>query len=167
MKKFLFPILFAFVAITTAAAQSDFNYSFYPAQKYTKFETVNKRDTTTKAITAKSDTVVRDVNVLVEKNNSRFSVRTLANVSETLYDMNVRFLGMDENGNMVYRALTNDGETIFVNPMRGVVEIVFQKCAEEPIPGQPGTVKKYCDVVRHIFGNIAAPKPQIQPTPKK
>lgn len=158
-------MLFALVAITKSAAQSDFNYSFYPAPKYTKFETVNKRDTTTKAITAKSDTVTRDVNVLIEKNNNRFSVRTLANLSEALYDTNVRFLGMDENGNMVYRALTNDGEFILVNPMQGVVEIVFKKCGEEPIQSQPGTVKKYCDVVRHIFGNIAAPKLQIQSTP--
>jgi len=169
MKKLFFIFTLAFIA-NMATAQSDFNFSFYPAPKYTKFETVNVPDTTQKqpdgrpTIVAKTDTATQSVSVLVEKQNSRFSVRILSNISKTLYDMNVEFVGVDNNGNMVYKSKGQTNETVFVNPLAGTVEIVFQNCFDEPQPGGGGLVKRRCNEIRHIFGNFAPAQP---PTPTK
>lgn len=158
-------LLVTFAAV--APAQTDFNYSFYPKGNYTMLQTVNKQDTVKKEWIAKTDTTTKAVPVFVEKVNGRFSVRTLANISQTLYDMNVEFVGVDDKGNMVYKAKTEGGETIFVSPLTGVVEIVFQQCFDEPQPGGTGLLKKHCNTIRHIFGNIAAPlKPSTTPATK-
>lgn len=164
MKQIFASLTLIFMFTVAARAQSDFNYSFYPGGKYTMLETTNNPDTIKKTIVAKTDTTTRNVPVFVEKVNGRFSVRTIANISQTIYDMNVEFVGTDDRGNMVYKAKTDAGETIFVNPLTGFVEIVFQRCFDVPQEGGTGLVKKYCNQIRHIFGNIAAPKP---PTPVK
>ena len=166
-------LIFASLALFTATAtmaQADFNYSFYPAPTYTKIESFHVRDTITKLISAKTDTISKSANVLIEKNNGRLSVRSLADVSRTLYDMNVQFSGFDNNGNLVYIAQTKDAETVFVNPLKGTIEIVFQTCVDEKVPNQTATtdgaisVKKYCDITRHVFGRLPNPPvPQTQP----
>lgn len=158
--------LFLMFACTTVA-QTDFNFSFYPGTKYTILETINTLDTVKKQIVPKTDTVTRNVPVFVEKINGRFSVRMIANISQTVYDMNVEFVGTHDRGNMVYKAKTDAGENIFVNPLNGFVEIVFQRCFDVPQEGGAGLVKKYCNQTRHIFGNIAAPKPAVIPVKPK
>lgn len=167
MKKTFSVFIFTLMFVSIAMAQTDFNYSFYPASKYTLFQTTNTRDTVTNQFVAKTDTTTKYVAVFVEKTNGRFSIRSLDNISLTLYDMNVEFVGVDERGNMVYKAKTESAETIFVAPLAGVVEIVFPQCFDEPQPGGGGLVKKHCNTIRHIFGNIAPPpKPSTTPKPK-
>lgn len=153
---------------TSTMAQSDFNFSFYPAPKYNKLDVVNKRDSVTQKIVTTIDTTSKPVNVLVEKLNNRLSIRTLADISGTLYDLNVRFLGFDESGNLMYQAQTEQREIVFIHPSNGYIEIVFRTCFDIPIEGN--TVAKYCNESHHVFGNIPKPKPptpQTTPTPTK
>lgn len=152
-------ILIAFLCLwaITATAQADFNYEFYPAPKYTKFRTFNNVDSTTKKITVASDTSASEINIIVEKRGSQFTIRYLGNVSETVYDKSVHFVGIDTNGNLAYKANTPEAEVLFVNPIRGVVEIVYQKCFDNGLE-KPNDDQKLCNIVRHIFGNIDPPK---------
>ena len=163
--KFSITTIFLLAFTFAVSAQNDFNYSFYPSNTYTNFKVTNVKDTTTKEIVERHDTLTRTVAVAIEKQNDHLAVRTLSNVSETLYQSTVRFVGIDESGNLVYKAQTENAETVFVNPMAGTLEIVFQTCFTIPKPGEKDVVRQYCDTNRHIFGNIQIPKPKPSVTP--
>jgi hypothetical protein len=70
--------------------------------------------------------------------------------------MKVRYIGLLENGDMLYRAISDDKESLAVNPIKGTVVIVFQSCFEVPnsktLTPEP---EKKCNTITHYFGNIA------------
>jgi hypothetical protein len=136
-------------------AQTDFNYTFYPVGKYAKVGQTNVLDTVKQSYSLKTDTVAKAAIVIVEKQNSRFSIRTLGNISETLYDLNVRFVGLTKDGDMQYKALTDTGEILEVNPIKGSVKITFQKCFSPEQGQKAGDRKLLCDITSFYFGNIA------------
>lgn len=148
-------------------AQSDFNYQFY-ATTYTKVESFHVRDSVTNQISVKSDTASKPATVLIDKVNNKLSVRSLNDVSRTMYEANVLFSGIDQQGNLVYIAQSEQNETVVLNPIKSIVQIIFQKCIDEQVQDQPKekdgsiAVKKYCDSTIHTFGNVLA-----SPPPKK
>ena len=151
-------IVFTFILSVVAFqgnAQTDFNYSFYPAAKYAKVGQINALDTVKQVYTLKTDTVAKAAIVIVEKQNSRFSIRTLGNISETLYDLNVRYTGVTKAGDMQYKALSDTGEVLEVNPIKGTVLITFQKCFSPEQGQKAGDRKLLCDITSFYFGNIA------------
>lgn len=160
-KLFVFPLLFTVAFAANVRAQSDFNFEFFPASKYMKIDSRVYRDTVTKEMKTRNDTTNATVNIVVRKTDRTFTVTKLANVSDVLYHSEINFVGFDQSGNMAYKSA--NGESIFVNPMRGTVEIVFQECFDEPQPNDPGLVKKHCNTTRHLLGNFTQPAT----TPKK
>lgn len=148
----LFFILFTVAFAANVQAQADFNFEFFPAPKYTKLDSRLYRDTVTKEMKTRTDTTRADVNIVVRKTDRTLTVTKLANVSDVLYQSEINFVGFDQNGNLAYKSA--NGESIFINPMRGTIEIVFQECFDEPQPNDPGTVKKRCNTTRHLLGNF-------------
>jgi len=154
-KNFILAFLFTVAFAANVGAQSDFNFEFFPAPKYTKIDSRMYRDTVAKQLKTKTDTVTAAVNIVVRKTDRTLTVTKLANVSDVLYHSEINFVGFDQSGNMAYKSA--NGESIFVNPMRGTVEIVFQECFDEPQPNDPGLVKKRCNTTRHLLGNFVQP----------
>lgn len=140
----LLPILGILLFSVALSAQSDFNYSFYPAPKYTKTTEINTVD----GETAKRDTAGQVLNVVVQKLDDKFSIRNLADVSRELYSAYVLFVSISQAGDFVYKA--QSGETVIVNHARGTVMVIFSTCTETPKDGY--TVEKRCDTVTHKFG---------------
>jgi hypothetical protein len=153
--RLIFPILLIAAFAGQIQAQADFNFDFYPAPKYTKLDTRVFRDTVTSEMKTRTDTTNATVNIVVRKIDRMLTVTKLANVSDVLYQSEIAFIGFDQNGNLTYKS--PNGESIFVNPMRGTVEIVFQECFDEPQPGDPALVKKRCNTTRHLLGNFVQP----------
>lgn len=149
--RLIFPILFTVAFAANVGAQSDFNFEFFPAPKYIKLDSRLYRDTVTKEIKPRTDTTRADVNIVVRKSDRTLTVTKISNVSDVLYQSEINFVGFDQSGNMTYKSA--NGESIFINPMRGTIEIVFQECFDEPQPNDPGTVKKRCNTTRHLLGN--------------
>jgi hypothetical protein len=147
---FIFSLIVAFAGYVQA--QADFNFEYFPAPKYTKIDSRVYRDTVAKETKIKTDTTTATVNIIVRKTDRTLTVTKLANVSDVLYQSEISFVGFDKSGNLAYKS--PNGESIFVNPMRGTIEIVFQDCFDEPQPGDPGLVKKRCNTTRHLLGNF-------------
>lgn len=153
--RLFFPILLIAVFAGQIQAQADFNFDFFPAPKYTKLDSRVYRDTVTKETKTRTDTTRAEVNIVVRKIDRTLTVTKLANVSDVLYQSDVTFIGFDQSGNLAYKSA--NGESVFVNPMRGTVEIVFQECFDEPQPNDPGLIKKRCNTTRHLLGNFNQP----------
>ena len=144
MRLKLIPIFGLLLFSIAASAQSDFNYSFYPAPKYTRIAEVNTVD----GEQPKRDTVGQAVNVIVIKDNDRLSIRNLGNVSRELYGTSLSFALISVNGDFVYKA--QEGETVIVNHALGTVTVIFSTCTEMPKEGY--TFEKRCDTITHKFG---------------
>lgn len=153
--RFIFPILLIAAIVGNVNAQADFNFDFYPAPKYMKLDARVYRDTATNEMKTRTDTMTATVNIIVRKTDRTLTVTKLANVSDVLYQSEIAFVGFDQSGNMAYKSA--NGESIFVNPMRGTIEIVFQECFDEPQPNDPGLIKKRCNTTRHLLGNFNQP----------
>ena len=189
MKQYLFILLFGLFCITQTTAQADFDYTFYPAPKYGKYlerfipDTIKTpvRPTRVTAIVdgmgnvdsvgrkLEVDSSALDIQVVVEKTGDRLTVRDVSTLSLYIFNEQVEFVGMlnDGVGSLAYRQKTGDpDQVIVVNPVQGFVVISFRKCFTEDnklIEGDPYTLElegktpkpDFCNFVNHYFGKVA------------
>ena len=127
----------------------DFNYSFYPTDKYQRFGKFNVVDTTTNTVRIMQDSSSKTVQVVVEKQGDQFTIRGVSDPTAVFYRESVKFVGTtsDANQALIYRANSKDQETLFVNPITGFVVIGFNICDPE---------KKRCNLNFHYFGQATA-----------
>jgi len=131
---------------------ADFDFKFYPDPAYARYARFLVQDSLTKAESVKRDSTTAQIRVEIEKSGDHLVIRNLQNLTEVIYDAHIRFAGVSSDGsfNQVYKASTQDGETIVINPIRGYAAILYRKCK----------AKDECDGVYHFFGKGA---PNLRP----
>ena len=180
MKKYLLFNLFFLALVTAAFAQKpepavqpkpagsqtqppakpsyqprDFNYTFVPDGVYSRFATVHLIDSASQKMTVKQDSSSGTLPVIVEKDGDQLTLRGLTDPTAIHYREKVRYQGVtnDGSGTLVYKALTDGQETIYINPVLGYVVIGFKTCDK-----RYARTDKDCDANYHYFGNVPGRK---------
>lgn len=147
MKLFFATTLFLFVT-ALAFGQNDFNYSFTPSPKYAKETKVQILDTLTQKVGWKRDSVGSGLAITVQKQGPELLISNLFNPSNAVYQEKVKFVGLDEAGSLIYDALSDEKERVFVNPTMGFVVVVYMNCEQSKFAKK----REECDTVTHLFG---------------
>ena len=178
MKKYIFQILFFLALIPAAFSQQpqpatqpktgntatqppatyqprDFNYTFVPEGVYSRFASIHLIDSASQKMTVKQDSSSGTLLVIVEKDGDQLTLRGLIDPTAVHYREKVRYLGVtnDGSGTMIYKALTDGQETIYINPVLGYVVVGFKTCDKKY-----ARTDKDCDTNYHYFGNVPARK---------
>ena len=150
-----FTLFLLFLLPLTLAAQADFDCTFQPATPRTVFRTQYVVTDSVKMTTEpRSDSSQATVRCIVEKRGQSLKILSLEDISQPvyLYEGQVRFLGVtnDGSGCAVYEGANR--EMIFLNPVQGFVIIRVQSNCEDPAKVAKG-VEPRCDRVWHTFGS--------------
>lgn len=149
MKKHLAITLLFALATTLANAQNDYNYSFYPTPKYARETRVQVPDSTTQVVSWKRDSTGNGLALFVQKNGAEITISNLFNLTNMVYNEKIKYIGVDAHGSIIYEAVNQTKEKIFVNPLLGFVAINFAICENSKFAKK----KEDCDCVVHLFGN--------------
>ena len=127
----------------------DFNYTFYPTDKYQRFGRFNILDTVSNTTRIMQDSSTKTTQVVIEKQGDELTIRGVADPTLVLYRTNVKFVGITSDGrySLIYKSTSKDEETIFVNPVIGFVVVGFNVCDSDG---------KRCNQNFHYFGNAPA-----------
>lgn len=125
----------------------DFNYTFYPTDKYQRFGRFNILDTVSNTTRIMQDSSTKSIQVVVEKQGDEITIRGVADPTLVHYRSNIKFVGTTSDGRytLIYKSTGKDGETIFINPVIGFVVVGFNVC-------DGGR----CNQNFHYFGNCPA-----------
>lgn len=146
---------------STAQAQTDFNYSFFPQPKYAQESRVQTLDSVTQKVLWKQDSTGTQLAVMVSKQGDELTLSDLYTTSLNRWHGKVKFLGLDGNLSLVYESQNEKKEIVVVNPVLGFVVIIFRNCEGNKF----AKVVTDCDSVQHHFGSVPpAYKPQGPPT---
>ena len=178
MKKSIFQILFFLALIPAAFSQQpqpatqpkpgntatqtppayqprDFNYTFVPDGVYSRYATVHTIDSASQKMTVKQDSASTGLQIIVEKDGDQLTLRGLTDPTAIHYREKMKYQGVtsDGTGTLVYRANTDNKETIYINPVQGFVVIGFKTCDKKY-----ARAEKDCDANYHYFGNVPVKK---------
>ena len=133
-------------AATADFVPRDFNYTFYPTDKYQRFGRFNILDTVSNTTRIMQDSSTKTTQVVVEKQGDELTIRGVADPTLVLYRTNIKFVGTTSDGrySLIYKSTAKDEETIFINPTIGFVVVGFNVCDSEG---------KRCNQNFHYFGN--------------
>jgi len=130
--------------------ESDFNYEFFPNSVYLRVTKQAGFDSLTQTFKILRDTANSNTPVGIKKEGSVFTIRNLQRLSTPVYSANVEYLGLANrnDGSLLYRARTQEQETIIVNPVQGWALLFFEANC-----GTAGRKPNDCDSQAHYFGS--------------
>ena len=147
----LFLILAFFILhFAPAFSQNDFDYTFYPADKYTRQTRIASLDSASQKVIWKTDSTGSVMRVCVEKKGDELKVFNLSNPTNILYREKVKYLGIDANQCLIYEAQTEKKEILTLSPVLGFALVTFRNCEGNKFAKNP----EDCDKVMHCFGSI-------------
>lgn len=138
MKKSIF-ILFTFIFIQSLQAQ-DFEYSFY-CKGYTQRQNAARIDSATAKVVSVADSAYQEGAYRITRHGQRIEIADVFG-SAPVYSENVRMVGTDKHGAIVYEANTATKEAVVVVPGKFAF-VVFQTTS--------ALTKKF-DTIQHFFG---------------
>ena len=150
-----FTLFLLFLLPLTVQAQSDFDCTFQPANARSIYQTRHvTTDTVKLTVEPRSDSSEAQVRCIVEKRSTSLKILSLEDISKPvyLYEGQIRFVGVtnDGSGCAVYEGANR--ETIFLNPVMGFVIIKVVSNCEDPAKVAKDAAPK-CDTVWHYFGS--------------
>ncbi len=150
-----FTLFLLFLLPLALQAQADFDCTFQPSTLRTIYRTQYViTDTVKMTVEPRSDSSEAQVRCIVQKSGTTLKILSLEDISQPvyLYEGQVRFIGVtnDGSGCAVYEGANR--EMIFLNPVQGFVVIRVQSNCEDPAKVAKGAAPK-CDTIWHTFGN--------------
>lgn len=130
--------------------ENDFNYDFYPNSVYLRVTKQAGFDSLSQTFKIVKDTASTNTPVQIEKKGNLLTIRNLQRLSTPVYAANVEYLGLANrgDGSLMYRARTQEQETIVVNPVLGWAFLFFEANC-----GTAGRKPNDCDSQVHYFGS--------------
>ncbi len=150
-----FTLFLLFLLPLTLSGQADFDCTFQPANARSIYQTQYVvTDTVKLTVVPRSDSSEGQVRCIVQKSGTTLKILSLEDISQPtfLYEGQVRFLGVtnDGSGCAVYQG--QNGEEVYLNPVQGFVIIKVRSNCEDPAKVAKGAAPK-CDKVWHTFGS--------------
>jgi len=127
----------------------DFNFEFYPVSRYLRVTKQAGFDSLSQTFKILRDTANSNTPISVSKEGDVLSIKNLQTVSSPVYSARIEFLGLskDGKGSLIYRAKTQERETVIINPVYGWALLFFEANC-----GTAGRKPNDCDSQAHYFG---------------
>ena len=145
MRKAIFTLCL-FLSLSAQAQDIDF---LFTAGGYTQIIHRRVLDTITQVLSWKTDTVRPQQQPIftIRKAGNEITFGNALRTSEVNYQQRIRFDYVNKAGTtVVYQAVTQEKEMIYINPLQGWAIIIYKACAG------PGMRQGDCDIAAHFFG---------------